>query len=168
MSEKTVRTIKKYPNRRLYDTHDSKYITVSDVREMVIEGIGFKVIDTQSKGDITRTILLQIIIDQESATDPLFSSSNLQDFIRYYGANQQQGFSEFVNQSLSFFQSQQEQLRDNMQEMTGESTIKVWADISRKNMEMWQRMQGVFFDQSLQKDDQQKNTKDSVGDKTDK
>lgn len=168
MSEKTVRTIKKYPNRRLYDTHDSKYITVSDVREMVIEGIGFKVIDTQSKGDITRTILLQIIIDQESATDPLFSSDNLQDFIRYYGANQQQGFSEFVDQSLSFFQSQQEQLRDNMHEMTGEGTIKVWADISRKNIEMWQRMQGVFFDQSLQKDDQQKNTKDSVGDKTDK
>jgi polyhydroxyalkanoate synthesis repressor PhaR len=167
MSEKTVRTIKKYPNRRLYDTHDSKYITVSDVREMVVEGIDFRAIDTRSKKDITRTVLLQIIIDQESATDPLFSTDNLQDFIRYYGAGQQQGFSAFLNQSLAFFHSQRAQFRDTMQGMTGQNAIKAGADISRKDTELLQRMQGSLFGQSPQKDDEQENTKDSVGDKTD-
>lgn len=145
MSDKTIRTIKKYPNRRIYDTQDSKYITVNDVRDMVVEGVEFKVIDTQSKKDITRSILLQIIIEQESDTDPLFSTDNLQDFIRYYGANQQQGFSDFMNQSLAFFQDQQDQFQSNMQEMIDRNPVKMWSDISKRNLQMWQEMQGAFF-----------------------
>lgn len=145
MSEKSVRTIKKYPNRRIYDTEESKYITVSDVRAMVVEGLEFQVIDTQSKKDITRSILLQIIIDQESDSDPLFTTDNLQDFIRYYGANQQEGFSSFLNQSLDFFQSQQDQFRSNVQEIMDRSPVKVWSDISKRNLEMWEQMQGAFF-----------------------
>ena len=145
MSDDSVRTIKKYPNRRIYDTHDSKYITINDVRDMVVNGIEFKVIDTQSKKDITRSILLQIIIDQESESDPLFSTDNLQNFIRYYGENQQQGFSDFINQSLSFFQQQQEQFQSNMSDIMENNPVKVWSDISKQNMEMWQQMQGAFF-----------------------
>lgn len=147
MSDDSVRTIKKYPNRRIYDTHDSKYITINDVRDMVVNGIEFKVIDTQSKKDITRSILLQIIIDQESESDPLFSTDNLQNFIRYYGENQQQGFSDFINQSLSFFQQQQEQFQSNMSDIMENNPVKVWSDISKQNMEMWQQMQGAFFGQ---------------------
>ncbi len=147
MSDESVRTIKKYPNRRIYDTHDSKYITINDVRDMVVNGIEFKVIDTQSKKDITRSILLQIIIDQESESDPLFSTDNLQNFIRYYGENQQQGFSDFINQSLSFFQRQQEQFQSNMSDIMENNPVKVWSDISKQNMEMWQQMQGAFFGQ---------------------
>ena len=110
MTEENIRIIKKYPNRRIYDTHDSKYITITDVRDMVVEGIEFKIIDAKSKKDITRNVLLQIIIEQESENNPLFSTDNLQNFIRYYGANQQKGFSEFMNQSLAFFQQQQAHL----------------------------------------------------------
>ncbi len=147
MSDDSVRTIKKYPNRRIYDTHESKYITINDVRDMVVNGIEFKVVDTQSKKDITRSILLQIIIDQESESDPLFSTDNLQNFIRYYGENQQQGFSDFINQSLSFFQQQQEQFQSNMSDIMENNPVKVWSDISKQNMEMWQQMQGAFFGQ---------------------
>ncbi len=147
MSDESVRTNKKYQNRRIYDTHDSKYNTINDVRDMVVNGIEFKVIDTQSKKDITRSILLQIIIDQESESDPLFSTDNLQNFIRYYGENQQQGFSDFINQSLSFFQRQQEQFQSNMSDIMENNPVKVWSDISKQNMEMWQQMQGAFFGQ---------------------
>lgn len=156
MSDESIRTIKKYPNRRIYDTHDSKYITINDVRDMVVEGVEFKVIDTQSKKDITRSILLQIIIDQESENDPLFSTDNLQHFIRYYGENQQQGFSDFINQSLSFFQQQQEQFQSNMSDIMENNPVKVWSDISKQNMEMWQQMQGAFFGQDKQEDKKSK------------
>ena len=157
MSQDDVRIIKKYPNRRIYDTHESKYITLDAVRDMVVKGVEFKVIDTQSKKDITRSILLQIIIEQESDTNPLFSTDNLQNFIRYYGANQGQGFSNFLNQSLDFFQQQQEQIQDQMNEMMERSPVKMWNDISRRNMEMWQDMQGAFFGgASKNKDDQSK------------
>ncbi len=152
MNEDTVRIIKKYPNRRIYDTQDSKYITISDVRNMIIEGIEFKIIDAKSKQDITRSVLLQIIIEQESETNPLFTTENLQNFIRYYGKNQQQGFSDFIGQSLSFFQQQQDQFQSNMTEMIDQSPVKVWSDISKQNMELWQQMQSALFGNSQTKE----------------
>ena len=155
MSKDSIRIIKKYPNRRIYDTQDSKYITLDAVREMVVQGIEFKVIDTQSKKDITRSILLQIIIEQESDSNPLFSTDNLQNFIRYYGANQGQGFSDFLNQSLDFFQQQQEQFQNQMSEMMEHSPVKMWSDMSRRNMAMWQDMQGAIFGGSAKKKDDQ-------------
>ena len=145
MSEETVRIIKKYPNRRIYDTQDSKYITIHDVRDMVVEGEEFLIVDAKTDEDITRSVLLQIIIEQESETNPLFTSDNLRNFIRYYGASQQQGFSDFINQSLNFFQQQQDQFRSNVSEMIEQSPVKVWSDISKQNMDMWQQMQGAFF-----------------------
>ena len=72
------RVIKKYPNRRLYDTSESKYVTLSDVRELVLSGISFCVIDKKSGEDITRSILLQIIIEQEEEGDPMFSTDVLE------------------------------------------------------------------------------------------
>ncbi len=146
-----IRIIKKYPNRRIYDTKDSKYITINDVRDMVVEGVEFKIIDAKSKKDITRSVLLQIIIEQESETNPLFTTDNLQNFIRYYGANHQQGFSEFINQSLSFFQQQQNQFNSSVSEMIDNNPVKVFSDISKQNIEMWQQMQGALFGHSSAK-----------------
>ncbi len=147
MASDNVRLIKKYPNRRIYDTHESKYITVSDVRNLIVNGVEFKVVDTQTKKDITRSILLQIILEQESEHNPLFSTDNLQDFIRYYGENQGKGFSDFIGQSLSFFQQQQDQFQSNMSEMLEQNPVKVLSDLSQRNMEMWQQMQGALFGQ---------------------
>ena len=145
MSKDDVRIIKKYPNRRIYDTTESKYITIGDVRDMVVRGVEFQVIDTQSKKDITRSILLQIIIEQESETDPLFSTDNLQNFIRYYAERQHQGFSEFLDQSLSLFQQQQEQFQNSMNELIGQDPMQVWSDLGRKRTQMWEEMMGAWF-----------------------
>ena len=147
MSDEPTRIIKKYPNRRIYDTQDSKYITLMDVRDMVVEGLDFKIVDAKSGDDLTHNVLLQIIIEQESANNPLFTTDNLQNFIRYYGAGQQQGFSEFMNQSVAFFKQQQEQFSSSVSEMMEQNPVKVIADISQQNMEMWQNMQNAFFGQ---------------------
>ena len=147
MSDEPTRIIKKYPNRRIYDTRDSKYITLMDVRDMVVDGEDFKIVDAKSGDDLTRNVLLQIIIEQESAHNPLFTTDNLQNFIRYYGAGNQQGFSEFMNQSVAFFRQQQEQFNSSVSEMMEQNPVKVIADISQQNMEMWQNMQNAFFGQ---------------------
>ena len=106
-TEPTV--IKKYANRRLYHTGTSTYVTLDDLARMVKDGEDFVVHDAKSGDDLTRNVLLQIIIEQESDHNPLFTTDNLQNFIRYYGAGHQQGFSEFMNQSVAFFKQQQEQ-----------------------------------------------------------
>ena len=145
----TVRIIKKYPNRRIYDTHTSAYIKLDDIRQMVVQGIDFKVVDSKTKEDITRGVLLQLITEQESESDPLFSADNLKSFIHFYDQNQQQSFSEFINQSLAFFQHQQEQFNNSMKEMMNTNPLQVFSDYSKeynkKNTEMWQQMQTTFF-----------------------
>lgn len=155
-----VRLIKKYPNRRIYDTHESRYIRLEDLRGMVMQGIPFRVVDSRSGDDITRGILLQIIAEQEVAGDqePLFSADHLRDFIRY-GQEQQQMFSDFMTQSLAFFHHQQEQFSENMQDMFGQNPMKAFADITRSNMEMWQAMQENFYGRKDSKDGQ-KNPED--------
>ncbi|MBM3394749.1 MAG: polyhydroxyalkanoate synthesis repressor PhaR, partial [Betaproteobacteria bacterium] len=85
-----VRLIKKYPNRRLYDTTTSAYITLADVKRLVLENTAFKVLDAKSNEDLTRSILLQIILEEESEGAPIFSSDFLSQIIRFYG-NAMQG-----------------------------------------------------------------------------
>ncbi len=140
--EQTIRIIKKYPNRRLYDTESSCYITLSQVRELVINETQFKVVEQKTNEDITRSILLQIILEQESETNPLFSNDNLQRFIRYYGSAPQQGFSEFIGQSLQFFHDQQLEFGKAVGGLTGQNPMSVWADMTRKNMGTWSQMMG--------------------------
>ena len=140
--EAATRIIKKYPNRRLYDTESSCYITLSEVRELVVNEVPFKVVEQKTNEDITRSILLQIILEQESETNPLFSNDNLQRFIRYYGSAPQQGFSEFIGQSLQFFHDQQLEFGKAMEGFTGQNPMSVWADMTRKNMDTWGQMMG--------------------------
>ena len=84
------RLIKKYPNRRLYDTETSAYITLTDVKKLVLENVEFRVEDAKTKEDLTRSILLQIILEEETAGAPMFSSDMLSQIIRFYG-NAMQG-----------------------------------------------------------------------------
>ncbi len=144
MSEKEqpVRIIKKYPNRRLYDTEDSCYITLAEVRELVIAEVPFIVVEKKTDEDITRSILLQIILEQESESNPLFSNDNLQRFIRYYGSAPQQGFSEFIGQSLQFFHDQQLEFGKAFGGISGQNPVTVLADMTKKNMDAWGQMMG--------------------------
>ncbi|HXY76195.1 MAG TPA: polyhydroxyalkanoate synthesis repressor PhaR [Steroidobacteraceae bacterium] len=98
-----VRTIKKYPNRRLYDTVDSRYITLADIRRLVIEGIDFVVIDKKTQGDITRSILLQVIAEQEHGGEPLMSCDFLSQVIRSYGGSMRGTIGSYLEQSLKSF-----------------------------------------------------------------
>src|SRR5882672_10766616 len=111
------RVIKKYPNRRLYDTVESRYITLADIRRLVVERIDFVVIDKKSQEDITRAILLQVISEQEHQGEPLMSQDFLSQVIRSYGGAMQGVVGSYLEQSLKLFNTQQQQIRDRVKSM---------------------------------------------------
>ena len=145
MTDQAVQTriIKKYPNRRLYDTETSKYITLLQVKELVLAEIPFVVVDQKTEEDITRSILLQIILEQESDSNPLFTNDNLERFIRYYGAGAHTGFSEFIGKSMSYFQDQQLEIGKAMKGITGQNPMTFWTDMTQKNIDAWGQMIGM-------------------------
>jgi polyhydroxyalkanoate synthesis repressor PhaR len=146
--ESDVRLIKKYPNRRLYDTGESCYIKLVEVKQMIEQGIPIKVIDSQSGEDITRTILLQIILEQESNKEPLFSTENLEKFIRYYGENSREGFTYFMGKNLQFFEEQQEKMQQQLKEVMDYNPVDFWSDSTKSNLDLWQQMQNQFLQSS--------------------
>ncbi|HEY2675513.1 MAG TPA: polyhydroxyalkanoate synthesis repressor PhaR [Steroidobacteraceae bacterium] len=104
------RVIKKYPNRRLYDTVESRYITLADVRRLVVERIEFVVVDKKNNADITRSILLQVIAEQEHLAEPILSQEFMVSVIRSYGSSLQNQVSPHLEMSLKQLMSQQQNL----------------------------------------------------------
>ena len=104
------RVIKKYPNRRLYDTVESRYITLADVRRLVVERIDFVVVDKKNNADITRSILLQVIAEQEHLSEPILSQEFMVNVIRAYGTGAHVAVSGHLEQNLRQFMSQQPQM----------------------------------------------------------
>ena len=137
------RIIKKYPNRRLYDTEKSQYVTLQQIRALVLDEIPFIVIDQKSENDITRSILLQIILEQESETNPLFSNDNLERFIRYYNAGADSGFSDYIGKSMSFFQQQQAEFSKAVSGVTNQNPMSFWTDMTQNNIDSWRQMMGL-------------------------
>ncbi|MCU7932998.1 MAG: polyhydroxyalkanoate synthesis repressor PhaR [Candidatus Thiodiazotropha sp. (ex Codakia rugifera)] len=135
------RIIKKYPNRRLYDTEQSKYITLTQLRQLIISGELIKVVDSTSEEDITRNILLQIILETESGGEPLFTANMLSQIIRFYGGTLQGIFGNYLEQSMGLFTAQQEQIKKNM----GEDPLTTMSNLAQNNMKMWTEMQKDFF-----------------------
>ena len=109
-----TRIIKKYPNRRVYDTAESRYIVMDDLRKMVLEDVPFVVVDSKSGEDVTRSVLLQLILEQELSTSPLFTTDQLRSLINYCNSNQHQMFTEFLSQSMKVFQFQESQLKKSL------------------------------------------------------
>jgi len=137
----TQRIIKKYPNRRLYDTELSRYITLSDVRELVMQGIALKVLDTTNDEDITRAILLQIMLEEESGGEPLFSANMLAQIIRFYGGTLHGLFGRYMEESLDLFARQQQQMR----ELLVENPFEAMSRLTQRNVDMWADMQKGFL-----------------------
>ena len=106
--QESLRIVKKYPNRRLYDTEQGIYITLEEVKTLVYDRVNFKVIDARTHKDLTQTILLQIIAEEEANNTPLFSTAVLQDFIRFYKENSQPLFSQYLEQSMGVFFQQRD------------------------------------------------------------
>ena len=158
--ESEVRIIKKYPNRRLYDTGDSRYIKLTAVKEMIEQEIPIKVVDSVTDEDITRSILLQIILEQESNNEPLFSTENLENFIRYNGESSREGFMMFMDKNLGFFRDQQEQMQKQIEELVDFNPLEFWTKSTQKNMDIWKKMQESMMKSSSSSGNSSKSNKD--------
>jgi polyhydroxyalkanoate synthesis repressor PhaR len=146
-----VRTIKKYPNRRLYDTANSGYITLADVKQMVLEQIDFQVIDAKSGDDLTRPILLQIILDEESGGLPMFSSEMLTQMIRFYGTAQQTMMGQYMEQNVKAFLAIQKKLQDQAKQVYGDKMMMspdLWKQFMQMQAPAMQGMLGNYLEQS--------------------
>jgi len=135
-----LRVIKKYPNRRLYDTEISSYVTLEDVRQLIVEGESFEVRDARTGADLTRSVLLQILAEHEDIGQPIFSTQLLTTVIRFYGDSLQGIIGSYLERSIQLFSDQQTQLRGTL----GNVVQAPWTLISQladKNMEIWKGVQ---------------------------
>lgn len=139
------RVIKKYPNRRLYDTVESRYITLADIRRLVTDKVDFVVIDKKSQEDITRSILLQVIAEQEHLGEPLMSQDFLAQVIRSYGGAMHNFVGSYLEQSLKLLASQQQQVREHMRGVMGADAFESIAALTQQNLERWRTMQEDVF-----------------------
>ena len=139
------RVIKKYPNRRLYDTVESRYITLADVRRLVLDRIDFVVIDKRTQEDITRPILLQVIADQESSAEPVMSRDFLAQVIRSYGGAMQGLMGQYLDHSLRTFNAQQRELRERVRSVVGVDPLEAMASLAQKNYQRWRAIQEEFL-----------------------
>ncbi|MCP5152351.1 MAG: polyhydroxyalkanoate synthesis repressor PhaR [Ectothiorhodospiraceae bacterium] len=139
------RIIKKYPNRRLYDTAISSYITLEDVRRLVLDQVPFSVRDAKSGEDITRSILLQIILEREEDGEPIFSEQILEQIIRFYGDSLQGMITSYLEKSMSLFVEQQRRMQEQVQNVMTTDPLSVMRDMTEKNLALWKEMQDGFF-----------------------
>jgi polyhydroxyalkanoate synthesis repressor PhaR len=140
-----IRVIKKYPNRRLYDTEISSYITIEDVRQLVIDGETFEVRDAKSGEDITRSVLLQIIAEHEERGQPMFSTTLLSQIIRFYGDSLQGFMGSYLERSLQSFLDQSHQFRSQLNSLLGQTPWTVLNELTERNLDAWKTMQSKFL-----------------------
>ncbi|MBV1908172.1 MAG: polyhydroxyalkanoate synthesis repressor PhaR [Kangiellaceae bacterium] len=134
-----TRIIKKYPNRRLYDTHISSYITLQDIKELVMSYCDFKVIDAKTKDDLTRCTLMQLIAEEESNGSPILSADILQEFVRFYGDSMQAMMSRFLEHSVKLFMEKRAGLKSPLNSMLGTNQASQMQDIAEQNLETFDR-----------------------------
>jgi len=137
------RVIKKYPNRRLYDTAISKYVTLSDVRQLVIDREPVKVVDAKTKDDLTRSVLLQIILEQEEDGNPIMSAEMLEQLIRLYGDPFQTNFASYLENSVKLIAEQRGKVRSNLGHVA--DPFAMMASLANRNMEVFKEMQEGLF-----------------------
>ncbi|MFY2764559.1 polyhydroxyalkanoate synthesis repressor PhaR [Arenimonas sp. MALMAid1274] len=136
-----VRIIKKYPNRRLYDTEISSYITLEDVRQLIVDREQFEVRDARSGNDLTRSVLMQIIAEHEERGQPIFTTELLTQVIRFRGDSLQGMMGGFLERSLQFFLDQREQLRGQIGSLVGQTPWALLNQLAERNMELWRSLQ---------------------------
>jgi polyhydroxyalkanoate synthesis repressor PhaR len=139
-----ARVLKKYPNRRLYDTHTSSYITLVDVKKMVLAGQDFIVRDAKTGEDLTRSILLQIILEEETGGVPMFSSPMLAQIIRFYGHALQGMMGSYLEKNIQTFTDIQSRLGDPAKGFSPE----LWTQFLNGQAPMVQGLMGNYLEQS--------------------
>jgi polyhydroxyalkanoate synthesis repressor PhaR len=139
-----VRVIKKYPNRRLYDTETSTYITLAEVRQLVMKSAMFVVRDAKSNEDLTRSILLQIILEEETGGEPMFTEAVLANIIRFYGNAMQSFMGSYLEKNVQSFMDLQVKMAEKSKGLSPE----MWAQFMNAQSPMMQGMMGTYVEQS--------------------
>lgn len=142
-----VRVIKKYPNRRLYDTAISRYITLEEIRQLVLDNRPFQVIDKRTHDDITRSILLQVIAEQEQGGDPIFQTDLLKHIIRFYGDPMQGSISRYLELSMQMFLEKQHHFSDQLRTMLGraEQPFHQLREMAEEHVPIWRTVRREFL-----------------------
>jgi len=158
------RVIKKYPNRRLYDTNTSTYITLAEVKQLVMQSASFVVRDAKTGEDLTRSILLQIILEAEAGGAPMFTEPVLASIIRFYGQAMQGYMGPYLEKNIQALTDMQAQLTEKAEELTPE----MWARFMTIQSPMLQGLMGNYVEQSKSifdqmQDQMQKNTEQVLG-----
>ena len=145
-----IRILKKYPNRRLYDTQLSSYITLTDVKAMVLTGEQFEVRDAKTGDDLTRSILLQIILEEETGGVPIFSASMLSQLIRFYGHSMQGMMGSYLEKNLQTFTDIQARLAEQSKGLydPAAQSPELWTQFLNGQAPVVQGLMGNYLDQS--------------------
>jgi polyhydroxyalkanoate synthesis repressor PhaR len=145
-----TRILKKYPNRRLYDTEVSSYITLAEVKAMVLQGLDFEVRDAKTGEDLTRSILLQIILEEETGGVPIFSATMLSQIIRFYGHAMQGMMGTYLEKNLQTFTEIQGRLAEQSKGLYDPKTQnpELWAQFLNGQAPMVQNLMGNYLEQS--------------------
>lgn len=148
----TRRLIKKYPNRRLYDTQTSAYITLADVKALVLSGADFAVVDAKTNEDLTRSILLQIILEEESGGAPMFSTEVLATMIRFYGNATQGMMGKYLDTNIKAFSDMHARFAEHTKALYGDAapdrSQDLWAQFLSFQGPAMQNMMGAYVEQS--------------------
>ncbi|MBC7715564.1 MAG: polyhydroxyalkanoate synthesis repressor PhaR [Pseudorhodobacter sp.] len=145
-----ARVLKKYPNRRLYDTETSSYITLADVKKMVMAGQTFVVRDAKTADDLTRSILLQIILEEETGGVPMFSSQSLAQIIRFYGQAMQGMMGSYLEHNLQAFTDIQARVSEQSQGLYDPKAMspELWTQFLAGQAPAMQGLMGNYLEQS--------------------
>ena len=138
------RVIKKYANRRLYDSTGSRHVTLDDIRKMIVSGDKVKIVDDKSGEDLTRAVLLQVISEQEQFGTPVLSLELLESIIRFYGNPVQEMLTRYMEQSVGTLVRQQQAMRAEMAKVL-EGPMAPMAEFARQNMEQWTKIQNSMM-----------------------
>jgi len=136
------RLIRKYANRRLYDTGASRHVTLEDLRQLIVSGEKIKVVDDKSGEDLTRSVLLQIISEQEQFGSPVLGPELLEMIIRFYGRPAQALLSGYLEQAFTTMLRQQEAMQSEMLKAL-QTPLAPLTDLARTNMQLWEKMQSA-------------------------
>lgn len=140
----TARVIKKYANRRLYDSTGSRHVTLEDIRKMIVNGEKVRIVDDKSGEDLTRAVLLQVIAEQEQFGTPVLSTDLLEAIIRFYGNPVQEMLTRYMEQSVGALLRQQQAMRAEMARAL-EGPMAPFTELARQNMEQWTRLQASML-----------------------
>ena len=160
-------TVKKYANRRLYDTSKSTYITLQDIAEMIHEGLDFVVVDAKSNEDLTHSVLAQIVLDNESQNPRMFPTDFMRKLIGMYGNNMQAFVPGFLSQAMDMMVANQEKLQNQVQDSMGTifPNAQQIGDMNKRNIEVFQNAMQMFNPLSYVADNEEVSKKASNGNK---